>query len=172
MAYIKLQLSADRNRKNAVLEKMAKREQLQKAEEDLIRAATKREKEARRRQKREEHLQQKQELLDKEEDAIMAARLETSEPGKYCMPSQQTHFITAQCFVACGRARIIERKINLSVMSVCSAVLMVSVTIMLILVIAIMLCNNFFEPSYCQSVRLGFIKTMAYILEVLGAKVD
>lgn len=57
-------------------------------------------------------------------------------------------------------------------MSVCSSVLMVSVLVMLLLVVGIMLCNNFLEPSHCQSIRLSFIKTMAHVLEVLGAKVD
>ena len=57
-------------------------------------------------------------------------------------------------------------------MSVCSTILLVSVLIMLLLVVGVMMCNNFLEPSRCQSIRLGFIKTMAHILEVLGAKVD
>lgn len=76
------------------------------------------------------------------------------------------------CLIACGRARIIEKKSSWSVVSVCSAVLLASVVVIVFLVMSIMLCNNFLDPAHCQSIRLGFIKTMANVLEFLGAKVD
>ena len=167
MAYIKLQLSADRNRKNAALEKLSNREKLKKEEAELIRMAAKREKDVRRRHRKEERLQQEQVL---EEESCDLTRLEPPDPGKATL-CWHSAIIALSC-AACGRARIIEKRLNWNVMSVCSTVLIVSVFVMLLMVASILLCSNFLEPSHCQSIRLNFIKTMASILEVLGAKVE
>ena len=66
----------------------------------------------------------------------------------------------------------VEKKGSLSVGSVCTTLLLLSITIILLIVIGVMLCNNFFEPSQCQAMKMSVIKYVAKILELLGAKVD
>ncbi len=66
----------------------------------------------------------------------------------------------------------VEQRRWLSVGSVCSTVLLLSVTLVVLMVGGIMLCNNVLEPAKCQEIRLAFIMHMAHLLELLGFKVN
>lgn len=65
-----------------------------------------------------------------------------------------------------------EKNCCFNIGSVCTTLLLLSVTAVVIAVIGIVMCNDFLEPARCQAIKMGVIKYVAYILELLGAKVD
>lgn len=56
--------------------------------------------------------------------------------------------------------------------SVCTALLLFSVVAIVVLVFGITMCSNFLQPAQCQAIKMGVIKYVAHVLELLGAKVD
>lgn len=66
---------------------------------------------------------------------------------------------------------VVERRCCLSVGSVCTTLLLLSITAIVLVVIGIMMCSELLEPAQCQVIKVGLIKYVANILELLGAKV-
>lgn len=75
--------------------------------------------------------------------------------------------------VAAGDARLgAEKSCCPNIGSVCTTLLLLSVTTVVIAVIGIVMCNDFLDPARCQTIKVGIIKYVANILEMLGAKLD
>ena len=174
LAYLRSQQAQLERNKQSMLDRQRLQDKMRKEEEELRRGAIKKEKEVRKRIREEQLRQEKEAAEEKHSDHSSEEGEELVRHGYlgqlYSLGAACTGMLMWCVVTTDGNWGTEKTSCCFNIGSVCSTLLLVSVVVIVLVVIGIVTCNSFLDPSKCQAIKMGVLRYVARVLELLGAK--